>query len=737
MPQPSAKRFVSLDLEVTALDPEQAEIIDVGLVAFSRDGVMERFDSLVRPKGEVPFVVQSLTGITPEMLTEAPSFEEVAERIAEFVGDSPVVGQSIDFDLAHLRAKGIYPKGSALDTFHLAAIFLPGLTSHRLEAIAAALGVELVDAHRALPDAEATALVFRRLLDLIERRISPELAREMGEILARSSYGLGELWDELRFQGSEAPKSPETRHRYAPTARPATVDFVREVLAGEDSRVGLAEPRSALTAALGELVGPQAEALIAVPSLEQARWLGERLHLPLVLSGEHYLSERRARVFISGSRFSDPEAVFALKIRYFLEWTKEGRRDELSLFDIEYRLWRLISCEGLTEEERAGERFFPTPGGAGVTNHRSLLELRTEEGLIISDFQLLDETIATAGGVNIDQRDGVLLCPEARSSFDLTLGLAGIVLEHFSEPSVYGRVLRLRPAVIASKEWAQFASSARHFIEVPPAGTVIEREFQSGLGEQFGRLLDGVQSEIAWIAERGENLALRLAPQSLEPLLTELRASAKRLVLLSKSLEGVPRDLEVVREESGEGPRVWLIRSEGRSELELLRELLLPLEDSGKRIAVFAPSASMIREVFEPLSTALSTELVGTGFSGSESRVIDQAREDEGKILLAGPRLWADDRLDGQFDLIVVPRLFFDPPSEPIHQARSERSGGFMGYSLPRSVARLRMLVAKLREGGELVLLDQRLISQRYGSEIVKQLDLPTKEVGLDEFSLA
>ena len=142
MPQPSVKhstpltprRFVSLDLEVTALDPEQAEIIDVGLVAFNRDGVTERFDSLVKPKGEVPFAVQSLTGITPEMLTEAPSFDEVSERIAEFIGDSPVVGQSIEFDLAHLRAKGIYPSGSALDTFHLAAIFLPSLTSHRLEA---------------------------------------------------------------------------------------------------------------------------------------------------------------------------------------------------------------------------------------------------------------------------------------------------------------------------------------------------------------------------------------------------------------------------------------------------------------------------------------------------------------------------------------------------------------------------------------------------------------------------
>jgi hypothetical protein len=462
--------------------------------------------------------------------------------------------------------------------------------------------------------------------------------------------------------------------------------------------------------------------------------LARRVGVPLVLSGEHYLSKSRALAYLETPKFSETQAVFALKLAYFLSWTEEGRRDELSLYDVEYHLWRLLACR----KGEADEPFLPKRGdGVAVTNHRSLSEVAEAGRLVVSDFQLLDEVLGAAAGVTIDQRDGELFSGTIRSAFDLMLGLAGIVLENFSEPSQYGRQLRLRPPVLKSKQWGQFTDAARHFREISGADVpVIERELLLRTQEELGRLLEGAECEIAWLAERYESLVLRLVPASTGPLLEELFGRAETVTLFTKSIEGVPEGFTRLGEEASDDPQVLVVRSGGRSEVELLGEVLQGLDESDRRVAVFCSSVSMIRDLFDPISGALSREVVATGFSGSEMRLVELAREDAPRVILAGPRLWTDDRLDEVFDVVIAPRLFFDPPSEPVHQARAETGGGFMGYSLPRSTARLRALAAKLRPGGCLVLLDQRLIAQRYGRSLIQALDLPTKEVEAGEASL-
>ncbi len=166
MPHVDDLILVALDLETTGLDPHRDRIIEVGAVRFRWDGtILDEFQHLVNPGRGLAYRISQLTGIDDAMLREAPSWEEVRPQLVAFVGDAPVVGHNVQFDLSFLRTHGVTLPGQPLDTFDLATMLLPGLGRYNLGFLARTLGVPLQDAHRALDDARATALIFATLLE--------------------------------------------------------------------------------------------------------------------------------------------------------------------------------------------------------------------------------------------------------------------------------------------------------------------------------------------------------------------------------------------------------------------------------------------------------------------------------------------------------------------------------------------------------------------------------------------
>jgi len=158
--------LVALDLETTGLDPARDTIIEVGAVKFRPDGtIIDEYQTLVNPGRDVAFRIAQLTGITNEMLAHAPTWHDVREEVIAFIGQAPIVGHNIAFDLNFLQTHGVHPPGQPLDTFDLATMLLPGLNRYNLGTLAETLNVPLKDAHRALDDARATALVFAALLE--------------------------------------------------------------------------------------------------------------------------------------------------------------------------------------------------------------------------------------------------------------------------------------------------------------------------------------------------------------------------------------------------------------------------------------------------------------------------------------------------------------------------------------------------------------------------------------------
>ncbi|HXF70909.1 MAG TPA: helicase C-terminal domain-containing protein [Thermoflexus sp.] len=157
--------FVALDLETTGLDPETDAIIEIGVVKFRGETVLDEWSTLVRPERPIPPSVVELTGIHPEEAAQAPPLRAVLPRLQALVGHGILVGHSIDQDLAFLRRHGLFLENEALDTYELAAILVPYAGGHGLSTLAQDLGIPVGVVHRALEDARLTHRLFLALFE--------------------------------------------------------------------------------------------------------------------------------------------------------------------------------------------------------------------------------------------------------------------------------------------------------------------------------------------------------------------------------------------------------------------------------------------------------------------------------------------------------------------------------------------------------------------------------------------
>ncbi len=168
-------RYTVLDLETTGGSPSADRILEVGAVRVEGGRLGDSFASLVNPGVPLPSLIVSLTGIREEMVAGAPSFLAVAEDLSRFIGDSVVVAHNLPFDLGFLnqelgRACGFILANPCLCTVRLGRRLLPQLPDRRLDTLADYFGFSFAARHRALGDAEVTARLLLKLLDLLEEK---------------------------------------------------------------------------------------------------------------------------------------------------------------------------------------------------------------------------------------------------------------------------------------------------------------------------------------------------------------------------------------------------------------------------------------------------------------------------------------------------------------------------------------------------------------------------------------
>ena len=162
--------MVAIDIETTGLDFQKDAIIEIAAVRFSGHRVEAEWNHLINPNRPIPPLITQLTGINNEMVRNAPPIRAVLQELADFVGNDPVVGHNVRFDLTFLQKQNILRLNQAVDTYELAAIVLPGNSRYNLGTLGKTLGIMIPNSHRALDDARLAHAVlialYQKVLEL-------------------------------------------------------------------------------------------------------------------------------------------------------------------------------------------------------------------------------------------------------------------------------------------------------------------------------------------------------------------------------------------------------------------------------------------------------------------------------------------------------------------------------------------------------------------------------------------
>ncbi|CCJ33529.1 PolC-type DNA polymerase III [Caloramator australicus] len=166
--------FVVFDIETTGFNPIRDEIIEIGAVKVKDFKIIDRFSALINPQKIISNEIIKLTGITNEMLIDKPKIDVVLPKFLEFIGDAPVVAHNAKFDTGFIREKSknlnLNFENTIIDTLTLSRWLLPDLKKHKLNVVAEHLGVTLENHHRAVDDAEATANIFIKFLNMLKEK---------------------------------------------------------------------------------------------------------------------------------------------------------------------------------------------------------------------------------------------------------------------------------------------------------------------------------------------------------------------------------------------------------------------------------------------------------------------------------------------------------------------------------------------------------------------------------------
>jgi DNA polymerase-3 subunit epsilon len=180
--------YVVVDIETTGLSPEYDEIIELSSLRIKNNEIIDQFSTLCKPNYEIPVFITELTGITNDMVKDAPKVENILEEYINFIGNSIIIGHNVNFDINFIydNYKKYYNKelsNNFIDTMRLSRRALPELEHHRLIDLSEYFNIKEKNSHRGLIDCDKTFKVYVLLKKYIQENNIPLNIKTYGKNL--------------------------------------------------------------------------------------------------------------------------------------------------------------------------------------------------------------------------------------------------------------------------------------------------------------------------------------------------------------------------------------------------------------------------------------------------------------------------------------------------------------------------------------------------------------------------
>ncbi|OFY54095.1 MAG: hypothetical protein A2X22_11475 [Bacteroidetes bacterium GWF2_49_14] len=173
--------FSVIDIETTGGSPKTEKITEIAIYIHDGLSIVDEFVTLVNPEINIPYHITGLTGITNEMVADAPKFYEIAKKVVEITEGQVFVAHNVNFDYSFIRNEfkslGYDFNRKTLDTIKLARQVVPGLKSYSLGKLCFDLGIPLNNRHRAGGDALATVRLLEDLLSRDKKNIAAKILK--------------------------------------------------------------------------------------------------------------------------------------------------------------------------------------------------------------------------------------------------------------------------------------------------------------------------------------------------------------------------------------------------------------------------------------------------------------------------------------------------------------------------------------------------------------------------------
>ena len=401
--------YIALDIETTGLDKEKNDIIEIGATRFNDKKIIDRYQTMIAIDYDVPELITHITSIKTSDLEGAPRLEDIQDDLLDFIGDLPIVGHHISFDIDFLAEKGIVLDNKCYDTLPLSGILMPGMHSYSLSILTEKLGISHENQHRALDDAIASAELFQILTKKITE-IDPETLSEIKDLVEDTDWALKRIFLKAKSKPNKLAKGKTKKTKLLDQVqagkdnkkfkfkkdeilsfydedghiskleedyevRQPQIQMTTKIIdafkdkhhllceagTGTGKSIAYILPSAFLAKANNEtiVIATHTKTLQDqlykkdIPIVQQAlnNYLGidDENHKPLkvaVLKGRrNYLSVERFNKFRKKESFQDHEVTLLIKILIWLPNTKSGDMEELSLQGREYFAWNDVCCD--------------------------------------------------------------------------------------------------------------------------------------------------------------------------------------------------------------------------------------------------------------------------------------------------------------------------------------------------------------------------------------------------------